>query len=54
MAYDNGSKAGVSCFEDERKNHKSGTADGLHKLEKKEIDSPLKEQSTTHTLISVW
>ena len=54
MKYDNGSKTGVSCFEDGSKNHKPGTADALHKLEKKKIDSPLKEQNTTHTLISVW
>ena len=40
MKYGNGSKTGVSCFEDGSKNHKSGTADALHKLEKK-IDSPL-------------
>ena len=35
MKYDNGSKTGVSCFEDGSKNHKPGTADALHKLEKK-------------------
>ena len=35
MIYDNGSKAGVSCFKDGRKNQKPGTAGGFHKLEKK-------------------
>lgn len=55
MIYDNGSKAGVSCFKDGRKNQKPGTAGGFHKLEKKkkETDSPLKEQSTIHTLIII-
>ena len=57
MIYDNGSKAGVSCFKDGRKNQKPGTAGGFHKLEKKkkkkETNSPLKEQSTIHTLIII-
>ena len=56
MIYDNGSKAGVSCFKDGRKNQKPGTAGGFHKLKKKkkkETDSPLKEQSTIHTLIII-
>jgi len=35
MIYDNGSKPGVSCFKDGRKNQKPGTAGGFHKLEKK-------------------
>ena len=53
MKYDNGSKTGVSCFEDGSKNHKPGTADALHKLEKNKNRFSL-EQNTSHTLISVW
>lgn len=48
MIYDNGSKAGVSCFKDGRKNQKPGTAGGFHKLEKKKKGNRFSPKRTEH------